>query len=99
MEKTPTQPPAPAAMIAKWARRCGRPIAILAWLGVVLAALWAASYVTRMVLILLFAALLAFAAAPLVKTLRRIMPPLLAILIVYLVVFSGLGLLLYQIVR
>ncbi len=99
MEKTPTQPPAPAAMIAKWARRCGRPIAILAWLGVVLAALWAASYVTRMVLILLFAALLAFAAAPLVKTLRRIMPPLLAILIVYLVVFSGLGLLVYQIVR
>src|SRR5579883_2985175 len=43
--------------------------------------------------------LLAFAAAPLVKTLQRVMPRFLAILIVSLLVFSRLSLLLYTIVR
>lgn len=98
-EETPAQPAPSTATIAKWVRSCGRPIAILAWLGVVFVILWAASHVTRMLLILLIAALLAFAAAPLVKILQRVMPRLLAILIVYLLVFSGLSLLLYTIVR
>lgn len=94
-----TQPPNSATMVAKWVRRCGLPIAILAWIGVVFVILWAAGHVIRMLLILLIAALLAFAAAPLVKTLQRIMPHLLAILIVYLLGFSGLSVLLYMIVR
>src|SRR5581483_9238188 len=98
-EEIHTQPESSIAIIAKWARRCGRPITILAWIGVVFVILWAAGYVIRMLVILLIAALLAFAAAPLVKTLQRIMPRFLAILIVYLLVFSGLGLLLYTIVR
>ncbi|HLG64445.1 MAG TPA: AI-2E family transporter [Ktedonosporobacter sp.] len=98
-EETQTQPESSIAIIAKWARRCGRPITILAWIGVVFVILWAAGYVIRMLVILLIAALLAFAAAPLVKTLQRVMPRFLAILIVYLLVFSGLSLLLYTIVR
>ena len=98
-EETQTLPASSTAIIAKWARRCGRPIAILAWLGVAFVILWAAGYVIRMLLILLIAALLAFAATPLVKILHRIMPRLPAILIVYLLVFSGLSLLLYTIVR
>lgn len=94
-----TQPPNSAEVVAKWARRCGLPIAILAWAGVIVVALWAAGHIIRMLLILVIAALLAFAVAPLVKILQRTMPRFLAILIVYLFVLSGLSFLLYMIVR
>ena len=71
------------------------PLAILAWIVVGIVALMAMGYVTRTVIILIIAGLLAFALAPAVKFLSRFMPRFLAILIVYLVVFSGISFLIY----
>ncbi len=87
-----------AAMTAKWIRRCGLPIAILAWSAVALLVLWLAGHVTQTLFLLTIAALLAFALAPAVKLLERIMPRFLAILIVYLLVLGALIALLYLIV-
>ena len=81
----------------KWARRRDIPIAILAWLGLGALILWAASYIARSLLVVTVAALLAFALTPAVKVLRRFMPRVLAVIIVYLVVLSGISLLLYAI--
>ncbi len=83
------------AVIATWMRRCGLPLAILAWTGVALLILWLAGHVIQTLLLLTMAALLAYALAPAVKLLERVMPRFLAILIVYLIF---LGALLYLIV-
>ncbi|MDQ2884697.1 MAG: AI-2E family transporter [Chloroflexota bacterium] len=87
-----------AAVIAKWVRRCGIPLSILAWTAVVALILWGASHIVRSLLILAIAALLAFAIAPLVKLLQRVMPRFLAVLIVYLFVLTGISLLVYLVV-
>jgi len=73
-------------------------LAILAWTGVALLILWLAGHVIQALLLLTFAALLAYALAPAVKLLERVMPRFLAILLVYLVVLGALGVLLYLIV-
>ena len=86
------------AVIAKWMRRVGLPLAILAWTGVALLILWLAGHVIQALLLLTFAALLAYALAPAVKLLERVMPRFLAILIVYLIVLGALSALLYLIV-
>src|SRR5438105_4984257 len=82
----------------KWARRRDIPIAILAWIAVTGVFFWAAGHIARSLLLLFIAALLAYALAPAVKLLQRVMPRLLAILIVYLIVLSGLSLLIYLVV-
>lgn len=87
------------AVIATWMRRVGLPLAILAWTGVALLILWLAGHVIQALLLLTFAALLAYALAPAVKLLQRVMPRFLAILLVYLVALSALSALLYLIVR
>ncbi len=87
------------AVIATWMRRVGLPLAILAWTGVALLLLWLAGHVIQTLLLLTFAALLAYALAPAVKLLERVMPRFLAILLVYLVVLGALSALLYLIVR
>jgi predicted PurR-regulated permease PerM len=83
----------------RWARRRDIPIAILAWVGLGTLVLWAASYIARSLLVVTVAALLAFALTPAVKLLRRFMPRALAVIIVYLVVLSGISLLLYAIIH
>jgi predicted PurR-regulated permease PerM len=83
----------------KWARRRDIPIAILAWLGLGGVIFWLAGYIARSLLVVTVAALLAFALTPAVKLLRRVMPRVLAVIIVYLVVLSGISLLLYAIVN
>jgi predicted PurR-regulated permease PerM len=85
-------------VIAKWMRRLGLPFAILAWTGVALLILWLAGHVIQTLLLLTLAALLAYALAPAVKFLERMMPRFLAILIVYLIVLGALSALLYLIV-
>ena len=87
------------AVAATWIRRCGLPFAILAWTGVALLILWLAGHVIQTLLLLTMAALLAYALAPAVKLLERVMPRFLAILIVYLIVLGALSTLLYLIVR
>src|SRR6266516_5761736 len=86
------------AVIAKWMRRVGLPLAILAWTGVALLILWLAGHVIRTLLLLTMAALLAYALTPAVKLLERVMPRFLAILIIYLLVLGALSALLYLIV-
>ncbi|HZU01086.1 MAG TPA: AI-2E family transporter [Ktedonobacteraceae bacterium] len=87
------------AVIAKWMRRLGLPLAILAWTAVALLILWLAGHVIQALLLLTFAALLAYALAPAVKLLGRVMPRFLAILLVYLVALGAISALLYLIVR
>jgi predicted PurR-regulated permease PerM len=84
-----------SAVVAKWARRCGLPLAILGWSAVIALIFWGASHVIRSILLLIVAALLAFALAPLVKILQRFMPRFLAILLVYLFTLGVIGVLLY----
>jgi predicted PurR-regulated permease PerM len=88
----------PVAVITTWMRRVGLPLAILAWTGVALLILWLAGHVIQTLLLLTFAALLAYALAPAVKLLERVMPRFLAILLVYLIVLGALSALLYLIV-
>lgn len=85
--------------LARWVRRLIIPLAILAWSGVALLILWAAAHVTKTLLLLVVAALFAYALAPLVTLLARVIPRFLAVLIVYLLVLVGIGALLYLIVR
>ncbi len=85
--------------VAKWLRRVLIPLAILAWAGVVILILNAAGYVSRTLLLLGIAILLAYALYPLVTLLARAMPRLVAVLLVYLIVFGAIGTLLYFIVR
>ena len=83
----------------KWAIRRDVPIALLAWIALVAVLIWAASHIVRTLLVLAISTLLAFALAPAVKLLQRIMPRFLAILVVYLVVLSGISILCYMIVN
>src|SRR5690242_10648864 len=85
----------PNATIAKWVRRCGLPLAILAWAGVVLLILWLAGHIIQTLFLLIIAALLAYALAGIVRLFERVMPRFLAILIVYLLVLSAIVALLY----
>jgi predicted PurR-regulated permease PerM len=87
-----------AAIIATWMRRCGLPFAILAWTGVALLLLWLVGHVIQTLLLLTLATLLAYALAPAVTILARVMPRFLAILIVYLIVLGALSAVLYLIV-
>jgi predicted PurR-regulated permease PerM len=88
-----------AAVIAIWMRRCGLPFTILAWTGVALLLLWLVGHVIQTLFLLTFAALLAYALAPAVTLLARLMPRFLAILVVYLIVLGTISALLYLIVR
>ncbi len=82
----------------KWARRCLIPLALLAWTAVVFFVLWGAAHIVRAILLLVIAALLAYALAPGVKLLQRVMPRFLAILIMYLIVLGAVSFLLYLII-
>lgn len=57
--------------------------------------IWGASHIVRTLLILAIAGLIAYALSPLVKLFEHVMPRFLAVLLVYIVVFSGICLLLY----
>jgi predicted PurR-regulated permease PerM len=81
-----------------WARRRDIPIAILAWTALVFVILWGAGHIVRTILLLVIAALLAYALAPGVKVLQRLMPRFLAILIMYLLVLGAVSFLLYLII-
>lgn len=83
----------------KWAIRRDIPLTYLAWSALVILVFWLASHITKALLMLAIAALFAFALAPLVKLLQRVMPRIVAILVVYLIVLSALSLLGYITLR
>jgi len=84
---------------SKWTQRRDIPIAILAWIVLGVVILWATGYIIRTLLVIIVAALLAYALAPGVKLLNRFMPRIVAIIFVYLVVLSCLSLLLYFVIN
>lgn len=81
----------PDVQAAKWARRLYIPLALLAWIALAAVVLWGASHIARALLLLIIAAILAYAIAPAVKLLERIMPRFAAIAIVYLVVLGAIS--------
>jgi predicted PurR-regulated permease PerM len=87
-----------ASDAAKWTRRRDIPLAILAWIALTMLILWAAGHIARTLIMLVIAALLAYALVPAVKFLERAMPRPVAIIIVYLVVLGAISMLLYLVV-
>lgn len=85
--------------LVKWVRRLLIPLSLLAWASIVILLLWGASHITRAILLLVVASLLAYALAPLVTLFARVVPRFLAILFVYLIVLGGIGALMYLVVR
>jgi predicted PurR-regulated permease PerM len=63
------------------------PLVILAWLALLVVVAWLLGHVTRALLIVILAALIAFALTPLVNLLARWMPRALALALAYLVGF------------
>jgi predicted PurR-regulated permease PerM len=82
----------------QWALRRDAGLSLVCWAALLGAALWLISHVVRATLLLVVAALLAYALAPLVGRLRRWMPQWLAIVLVYLGLFAVLGLFGYLII-
>ncbi len=95
MAVTRRLPPDDAA--TKWARRRDIPLAILAWIGVIAVVIWGVTYIVRVIVLLIIAALLAYALAPVVSWLQRLIPRPLAIVVACLVVLAVLALLVYLI--
>src|SRR5437588_6121774 len=83
----------------KWIRRVAIPLTALAWIVLVAIILWAASHIGRSLVLLAIAAILAVAIAPAVKLLQRFMPHILAILLVYIIALSAIGIVVYFLVR
>lgn len=81
-----------------WARRRDIALTVLVWLVIAVAAIWAAAYVIRAILILIVAALLAYALMPAVVFLTRWVPRWVALIVVYLAFMSVIGALSYLIV-
>ncbi len=95
----PLSVPRAESIRSKWARRRDVPLTILAWAAVIAVVFWGASHIISSLLILIIAALLAYALAPGVRILQRVMPRFLAILIMYLIVLGAISLLIYFVAR
>jgi len=84
----------PAGVPSPWLRALVLPLIVLAWLAVAILAIWVLSHFTRTILILVLAAVLAFAFTPLANFFGRWMPRGLAIAVAYvlgLAVVFGFG--------
>ncbi len=84
------QPPSEAPY-DRWTRWRDIPLAILAWMAVAGVVLWLLSHIAEALVVILIAALIAYALSPLVQQLKRFMPRVVAIAFVYIVFFGGLG--------
>jgi predicted PurR-regulated permease PerM len=71
-----------------WIRALLIPLVILAWLAVVVLVGWLLSHVTRALLVLVLAGILAYAITPLVNLLSRWLPRLLALVAAYVIGFA-----------
>ncbi len=75
----------------RWTRWRDIPLAILAWMAVAGVVLWLLSHIAEALVVMLIAALIAYALSPLVQQLKKFMPRVVAIALVYIVFFGGLG--------
>lgn len=71
-----------------WQRALFIPLTVLAWLVLLLAAVWVLSHLTKTILTLVFSGIVAFALTPVVRLLSRYMPRPLAIGVAYLLGFT-----------
>src|SRR5438128_12485808 len=76
-------------------RRLVNALTVLAWVAIAGVIFWALGRITEALLLLTLAALLAYVIYPLVQFLERIMPPLLAIILVSIPILNILCALLY----
>jgi predicted PurR-regulated permease PerM len=83
---------------AKWRRRRDIPLTILAWIGVVAVVFWGALHIAQALLLLVIAAMLAYALSPLVKLLEKYIKRPGAIILACLVALSLLCLLFYFVI-
>jgi predicted PurR-regulated permease PerM len=83
---------------ALWAKRRDIPIAILAWLLVAILIFWLLGHISHTIILLVIASLIAYALVPAVGFFEKFLPRFLAILTVYVLVFSGLGVVLYMVI-
>jgi predicted PurR-regulated permease PerM len=80
-----------SAVPASWQRALYLPLIILAWLAVVVAALWLLSHLTRTLLVVGLSCVIAYAVTPLVSLLSRWLPRFLSIAVTYVAAFAILG--------
>ncbi len=85
-------------LTSTWVRRLIITLTLLAWIGLALVLLWLIGRVGQALLLLAVGALLAYVIYPLVTFFQRIMPRFLAVIVVYLLVVIGVGILLYFVV-
>lgn len=74
-------------MPASWPRALLIPLTILAWLGVLLVLGWLLQHVTRTLLMVVLAVVVAFAVTPVVNLLDRLLPRMAALALTYLIAF------------
>src|SRR5439155_26444270 len=77
-------PKAPRGIPSSWLRTLVLPLIVLAWLALLVLCLWVLSHFTRTILLVVLAAVLAFAFAPLANLLGRWVPRPIAIGLAYL---------------
>ncbi len=83
----------------QWAHRRDIAIAVLGWLAILAVVIWAGAQIIRALLILVLAALIAYALTPAVKFLSRFIPRGPAIALVYLAFVCAIGALGYLLVN
>ena len=83
---------------AQWTQRLVISLTILVWLALAVAGFWVAGYIITPLLMFIIASLFAYAIAPIVKLIQRVMPRPIAIALVYIVGFGLLGLLIYEVI-
>lgn len=93
-------PPFPATgPVRQQNRRLFILLEVLAAIALVLVILWGISHIIASVLVVLIAALIAYAIVPVVELFHRVMPRALAILLAYLIVMMILGAVVYSVVN
>jgi predicted PurR-regulated permease PerM len=97
MASSPQTNASPPAMTptATWLRRLLITLTLLAWFALAFVVVWLIGRVAQALLLLALGALLAYVVYPLVRLLERVMPRFLAVILVYLLVLGGPGILLY----
>src|SRR6266567_7216780 len=89
------RPPPATTPTSTWLRRLIITLTLLAWIALAFVVVWLIGRVAQALLLLAIGALLAYVLYPLVHLLQHVMPRFLAVILVYLLVLSGLGILLY----
>ncbi len=92
--QTNTSPPV-TTPTSTWLRRLIITLTLLGWIALAFVVFWLIGRVAQALLLLAIGALLAYILYPLVRLFQHVMPRFLAVILVYLLVLSGLGLLLY----